>query len=35
LKADAFANEMIYERDGVREPIRVMLRPLLAMNEQF
>jgi carboxypeptidase Taq len=35
LKADAFANGMIYERDGEREPIRIMLRPLLAMSEQF
>jgi carboxypeptidase Taq len=35
LRADALANQMIYERDGVREPIRVMLRPLLAMREQL
>ena len=35
LKADAFANGMIYEHDGVPEAIRVMLRPLLGMSEQF
>ncbi len=35
LKADAFANGMIYEHNGEREAIRVMLRPLLAMNEQL
>ena len=35
LKADAWANQMIYERDGVQEPVRVMLRPLLAMREQL
>src|SRR5215813_13728317 len=35
LKADALANEMIYERDGVRDAILVMLRPLVAMREQL
>ena len=35
LRNDAFANDMIYERDGTVEPIRIMLRPLLAMEEQF
>jgi carboxypeptidase Taq len=35
LKADAWANGMIYEREGEKEPIRIMLRPLLAMSEQF
>src|SRR5262245_31692591 len=35
LRADAFTNGMIYERDGEREAIRIMLRPLLAMNEQL
>jgi carboxypeptidase Taq len=35
LLADASANEMIYERDGAREVIRIMLRPLLAMPEQL
>src|SRR5882672_3286890 len=35
LRADAFANQMIYEREGVIEPVRVMLRPLLAMREQL
>jgi carboxypeptidase Taq len=34
LRGDAFANGMIYEREGEREAIRIMLRPLLAMNEQ-
>jgi carboxypeptidase Taq len=35
LRADALANELVYERKGVREPIRVMLRPLLAMPDQL
>lgn len=35
LLADAIANEMVYERDGKNEPIPIMLRPLLAMNEQL
>jgi carboxypeptidase Taq len=35
LKADAFANDLIYEHEGVRETVRVMLRPLLAMREQL
>jgi carboxypeptidase Taq len=35
LKADAFANQMIYEHDGKIEPIRIMLRPLLAMRDQL
>ena len=35
LRTDAWANGMIYERDGEKEPIRIMLRPLLAMSEQF
>src|SRR5262245_65038333 len=35
LRADAWANSMIYERDGEKEAIRVMLRPLLAMSEQL
>ncbi len=35
LKADALANGVIYEHEGVAEPIRIMLRPLLAMPEQL
>lgn len=35
LKADAIANDMIYERDGVRDAVVVMLRPLAAMREQL
>jgi carboxypeptidase Taq len=35
LRADALANGIVYERDGEREPVRVMLRPLLAMPEQL
>jgi carboxypeptidase Taq len=35
LRDDALANELTYERDGKMEPIPVMLRPLLAMNEQL
>src|SRR5215468_9340857 len=35
LLADVVASEMTYERDGKYEPIPIMLRPLLAMNEQM
>jgi carboxypeptidase Taq len=35
LADDARVNELIYERDGVTEPVRVMLRPLLVMPEQL
>jgi carboxypeptidase Taq len=35
LADDALANELIYERAGVIEPVRVMLRPLLVMPEQL
>ncbi|MFO1187301.1 MAG: carboxypeptidase M32 [Alphaproteobacteria bacterium] len=35
LKADAFKNDLVYEHEGVRETVRVMLRPLLAMPEQL
>jgi carboxypeptidase Taq len=35
LRADARTNEMIYEHEGVQEPIRLMLRPLLVMQEQL
>lgn len=34
LRDDALANELTYERDGAFEPIPVMMRPLLVMNEQ-
>ncbi|HEY5553126.1 MAG TPA: hypothetical protein VIK52_14630, partial [Opitutaceae bacterium] len=34
LAEDARVNELIYERNGVMEPVRVMLRPLLVMPEQ-
>ncbi len=35
LRQDAVDNEFTYERDGQNEPIPIMLRPLLAMNEQL
>jgi carboxypeptidase Taq len=35
LRADAWANKMIYERDAQQEAVRVMLRPLLAMRDQL
>ncbi len=35
LADDALANDLVYERDGVVEPVRVMLRPLLVMPEQM
>lgn len=35
LRADAIANEVIYEHDGRPEAVRIMLRPLLAMPEQL
>ena len=35
LRADAGGNEMIYEYEGVQEPVRLMLRPLLVMQEQL
>ena len=35
LQADARANRMIYEHDGVEEAVRIMLRPLLVMPEQL
>ena len=35
LKADALSNAVVYERDGIAEPVRIMLRPLLAMPEQL
>jgi carboxypeptidase Taq len=35
LADDALANELIYERAGVIETVRVMLRPLLIMPEQM
>ena len=35
MRQDAIDNELTYERDGQFEPIPVMLRPLLAMNDQM
>lgn len=35
LKADAFANEIIYEHETGREAVRIMLRPMLAQREQL
>ena len=35
LRSDAWANQMIYEHEGVEEAIRIMLRPLLVMPEQL
>jgi carboxypeptidase Taq len=34
LAADALANQIVYERDGAVEPVRIMLRPLLVTPEQ-
>jgi carboxypeptidase Taq len=35
LEDDVRVNEVTYEREGVPEPVRVMLRPLLVMPEQL
>jgi carboxypeptidase Taq len=35
LKADAWANAVVYERNGVTEAVRIMLRPLVVMPEQL
>ncbi|MEZ6121976.1 MAG: hypothetical protein R3C49_02230 [Planctomycetaceae bacterium] len=35
LKADAIANAVVYEREGIEEAVRIMLRPLLVMPEQL
>src|SRR4249920_226560 len=35
MRTDALANEMVYEHEGVPEPVRVMLRPILARREQL
>ena len=35
LRSDAGVNEMIYEYEGAQEPVRLMLRPLLVMQEQL
>ena len=35
LRADALANQLIYEHEGRIEPVRIMLRPLLAMRDQL
>lgn len=34
LSADAWANAVVYERNGVTEAVRIMLRPLVVMPEQ-
>jgi carboxypeptidase Taq len=34
LKADCWANAVVYERNGMAEAVRVMLRPLVVMPEQ-
>jgi carboxypeptidase Taq len=35
LRSDAAAEEVVYEHAGVMEPVRIMLRPLLAMPDQL
>jgi carboxypeptidase Taq len=35
LRDDAWRNHVIYERDGSAEPIRIMLRPLAATQDQI
>ena len=35
LRADARENGLIYEHNGVPEPVRIMMRPLLAFREQL
>lgn len=35
MRQDAISNDLTYERDGAMEPIPVMLRPLVAMNDQL
>ncbi|HET6470558.1 MAG TPA: hypothetical protein VFG38_01885, partial [Pseudomonadales bacterium] len=35
LRDDAWRNHVIYERDGVAEPVRIMLRPLGATQDQI
>jgi carboxypeptidase Taq len=35
LSADALANGIFYEHEGLREPVRIMLRPLLAQRDQL
>jgi carboxypeptidase Taq len=35
LDSDASANEIVYEREGATETIRIMLRPLLVMPDQL
>ncbi|HTW35591.1 MAG TPA: hypothetical protein VMD53_13315 [Rhizomicrobium sp.] len=35
LRDDALSNDVVYERAGEREPIRIMLRPLLAHRDQL
>jgi hypothetical protein len=33
LRSDALANDVIYERDGIAEPVRIMLRPRMSAEE--
>ena len=35
LREDALTNQLVYEHAGKVEPVRVMLRPLLAMRDQL
>ena len=35
LRADARTNQIVYEHEGVEEPVRLMLRPLLVMQDQL
>jgi carboxypeptidase Taq len=35
LRADAWRNHVVYERDGRAEPVRIMLRPLAATADQI
>ncbi|HUJ04228.1 MAG TPA: hypothetical protein VLW75_11350, partial [Rhizomicrobium sp.] len=35
LSADALANDVFYDHEGVREAVRIMLRPLLAHRDQL
>jgi carboxypeptidase Taq len=35
LEEDARLNDIVYERDGGLEPVRIMLRPMLVMPEQL
>ncbi len=35
LKQDAIDGEVVYEREGVRDAVRIMLRPMLALHDQL